>query len=591
MITYNTPVDEYNFLLHDFLKISQQNIQSFSELNKDFTTEIFEMAGKLASDVLLPINRIGDIEGCKLENDTVITPKGFTNAFKKLREDGWTSVDCEKEFGGQGLPTSISILLGEIFSSCNISLTIYQALTHGAYGAILKYGTETQKNLYLPKLVSCEWTGTMNLTEPHCGTDLSLIRTKAEKITNDIFSISGQKIFISAGEHDLTENIIHLVLAKIPGGPKGVKGLSLFIVPKFIPNNDGSLKERNNVKVGSLEKKMGIHANATCVMNYDSATGYLLGEEHKGLQAMFTMMNEARLGVGVQSIALSEIAYQNSVIYAKERIQGKSFSNEGQLSVESKPIINHPDVRRNLLDQKSFIEGGRALSIWVASLLDKSNHLMDDRAYGLASLLTPVIKGYLSDIGFEMTVISQQIFGGHGYIEEWGMSQFVRDSRIAMIYEGTNGIQAIDLVGRKLNSDGGKNIIYLNELVQNFLTEYSELEKLNNDFLVPLKESKKNVEEVLNFFMSNGLKNPNSALAGASDFLHLLGNFCIGFMWAKIAAILFKENEIINENTFQEGKILTGQYYMKNILPKTNYLAKKILSGDKIIMSLNTEQF
>ena len=591
MITYKAPIDEYNFLLHDFLKISQQNIQSFSELNKDFTTEIFEMAGKLASDVLLPINRIGDIEGCRLENDTVITPKGFTNAFKKLREDGWTSVDCEKEFGGQGLPTSISILLGEIFSSCNISLTIYQALTHGAYGAILKYGTETQKNLYLPKLVSCEWTGTMNLTEPHCGTDLSLIRTKAEKITNDIFSISGQKIFISAGEHDLTENIIHLVLAKIPGGPKGVKGLSLFIVPKFIPNSDGSLKERNNVKVGSLEKKMGIHANATCVMNYDSATGYLLGEEHKGLQAMFTMMNEARLGVGVQSIALSEIAYQNSVIYAKERIQGKSFSNEGQLSVESKPIINHPDVRRNLLDQKSFIEGGRALSIWVASLLDKSNHLMDDRAYGLASLLTPVIKGYLSDIGFEMTVVSQQIFGGHGYIEEWGMSQFVRDSRIAMIYEGTNGIQAIDLVGRKLNSDGGKNIIYLNELVQNFLTEHSELEKLNNDFLVPLKESKKNVEEVLNFFMSNGLKNPNSALAGASDFLHLLGNFCIGFMWAKMAAILFKENEIINENTFQEGKILTGQYYMKNILPKTNYLAKKILSGDKIIMSLNTEQF
>ncbi len=591
MITYKTPIDEYNFLLHDFLKISQQNIQSFSELNKVFTSEIFEMAGRLASDVLLPINRIGDIEGCKLENDTVITPKGFRSAFKKLREGGWTSVDCEKEFGGQGLPTSISILLGEIFSSCNISLTIYQALTHGAYGAILKYGTETQKNLYLPKLVSCEWTGTMNLTEPHCGTDLSLIRTKAEKITNETFSISGQKIFISAGEHDLAENIIHLVLAKIPGGPKGIKGLSLFIVPKFIPNNDGSLKERNNVKVGSLEKKMGIHANATCVMNYYSATGYLLGEKHQGLKAMFTMMNEARLGVGVQSIALSEIAYQNSVIYAKDRIQGKSFSKEGQLSVESKPIINHPDIRRNLLDQKSFIEGGRALSIWVASLLDKSNHLTDDRAYGLASLLTPVVKGYLSDIGFEMTVVSQQIFGGHGYIEEWGMSQFVRDSRIAMIYEGTNGIQAIDLVGRKLNSNGGKNIIYLNELVQNFITEYSELENLNNDFLVPLKESKKNVEEVLNFFISNGLKNPNSALAGASDFLHLLGNFCIGFMWAKMVAIVYKENEIISKNTFQEGKIITGQYYMKNILPKTSYLAKKILSGDRIIMSLNTEQF
>ena len=591
MITYKTPVDEYNFLLHDFLKISQQNIESFSELNKGFTTEIFATAGKLASDVLLPINRIGDVEGCKLENGAVITPKGFINAFKKLREDGWTSIDCDEEFGGQGLPTSISILLGEIFSSCNISLTIYQALTHGAYGAILKYGTENQKNLYLPKLISCEWTGTMNLTEPQCGTDLSLIKTKAEKITKEKFLISGQKIFISAGEHDLAENIIHLVLAKIPGGPKGIKGISLFIVPKFIPKKNGDLSERNNVKVGSIEKKMGIHANATCVMNYDSATGYLLGEEHKGLEAMFTMMNEARLGVGVQSIAISEIAYQNSVTYAMERIQGKSFSNEGKLSADSKPIINHPDVRRNLLDQKSFIEGGRALSIWVASLLDKSNYLLDDRAYGLASLLTPIVKGYLSDVGFEMTVVSQQILGGHGYIEEWGMSQFVRDSRIAMIYEGTNGVQAIDLVGRKLNSNGGKNIMYLSELVQNFITENSKIEDLNNEFLSPLKDSKKDVEKALGFFISNGLKNPNCALAGASDFLHLLGNFCIGFMWAKMVAIIYKENTIINKNTFQEGKILTGRYYMQNILPKTNYLAKKILSGDKLIMSLNTDQF
>ena len=591
MITYKTPIDEYNFLLHEFLKISQQNINSFSELNEGFTSEIFEMAGKLASNVFLPLNRIGDVEGCKLENETVVTPKGFIDAFKQLREDGWTGVDCDPEFGGQGLPTSISILLGEIFSSCNISLTIYQALTHGAYGAILKYGNESQKKLYLPKLVSCEWTGTMNLTEPHCGTDLSLIKTKAEKIDKDTFLISGQKIFISAGEHNLAENIIHLVLAKIPGGPKGIKGLSLFIVPKFIPNKDGSIKKRNNVKVGSLEKKMGIHANATCVMNYDCATGYLLGEEHNGLKAMFTMMNEARLGVGVQSIALSEIAYQNSVIYAKERIQGKSFSSNGQLSDTSKPIINHPDIRRNLLDQKSFIEGGRALSIWVASLLDKSNHLMDENAYSLASLLTPVIKGYLSDIGFEMTVISQQILGGHGYIEEWGMSQFVRDSRIAMIYEGTNGVQAIDLVGRKLNSKGGQSIMYLNELVQNFIKENAELEDLNKEFILPLKDSKRNLEEALNFFLLNGLKNPNCALAGASDFLHLLGNFCIGFMWAKMAAIIYRKNNEIDNNSFQEGKILTGKYYMKNILPKTGYLTKKIIEGDKIIMSFNNDQF
>ncbi len=591
MITYKTPVDEYNFLLHDFLKISQQNIPSFNELNEDFTSDIFKMAGKLASEVLLPINRTGDLEGCRLKNGEVITPRGFINAFNKLREDGWTSVDCDEKFGGQGLPTSISILLGEIFSSCNISLTIYKALTHGAYGAILKYGSKNQKDLYLPKLVSCQWTGTMNLTEPHCGTDLGMIRTKAEKMTNEKFLISGQKIFISAGDHDLAENIIHLVLAKIPGGPKGIKGLSLFIVPKFLPNLDGSLCKRNNVKVGSLEKKMGIHANATCVMNYDSATGFLLGEEHKGLEAMFTMMNEARLGVGVQSIALSEIAYQNSKIYAKERIQGKSFSTEGKLSVDSKPIINHPDVRKNLLEQKSFIEGGRALSIWVASLLDKSNRLSDERAYGLASLLTPVIKGYLSDIGFEMTVVGQQILGGHGYIEEWGMSQFVRDSRIAMIYEGTNGIQAIDLVGRKLNSDGGKNIIYLNELVQKFITENSGCELLNEEFVTPLKDSKKNIEQVLNFFISNGLKNPNSALAGASDFLHLLGNFCIGFMWAKMASSIYQKNKKINENNFHKGKILTGQYYMKNVLPKTDFLAKKILAGDRYIMSLNTDHF
>ena len=591
MTKYTTPIDEFNFLLHDFLQISKQNIQSFNELNKSFTNEIFEMAGKLAKEILLPINRSGDVEGCRIENGQVFTPKGFVEAFEKLRKDGWTSIDCNEEFGGQNLPISISILLGEIFSSCNISLTIYQALTHGAYGAIFKHGTKKQKNLYLPKLASCQWTGTMNLTEPHCGTDLGLIKTRAKKITKEKYYISGQKIFISSGDHDLAENIIHLVLAKIEGAPSGIKGLSLFIVPKFLSNEDGILKNRNNLDVGSIEKKMGIHGNATCVMNYDNATGFLLGEEHKGLEAMFTMMNEARLGVGVQSIALSEIAYQNSVIYAKERIQGKVFSNGGKLSNEPKPIINHPDVRKNLLNQKSFIEGGRALSVWVASLLDRSNRLSDRRAHGLASLLTPVVKGYLSDIGFEMTVVGQQIFGGHGYIEEWGMSQFVRDSRIAMIYEGTNGVQAIDLVGRKLNSDSGNNIIYLNEIIQNFIKENSKFNDFNKDFLIPLTESRKNVEDVLNFFISNGLKNPNSALAGASDFLHLLGNFCIGFMWARMVSSIYQKEEKIVENTFQHGKILTGTYYMKYILPKTDYLAKKILSGDKIIMSLNSEQF
>ena len=592
MLTYEAPLEEFKFLLHEYLNVSEQEITGFRELTAEFTSDILAMGAKVATEVLLPVNRSGDQEGCKFENGLVTTPKGFVKAFNEIKRGGWTSIDCDPLYGGQGLPVTLSLIVGEMFSSCNISLTIYKALTRGAYATILTHGSNFQKKCYLPKLVTCEWTGTMNLTEPHCGTDLGMIRTKAEPLSEGAYKITGQKIFISAGDHDLSENIIHLVLAKIPGGPDGVKGISLFIVPKFLVKPSGELGKMNNLSVGSIEKKMGIHANATCVLNYDGATGYLLGEQHNGLKAMFTMMNEARLGVGVQSLALAEVAYQNSLNYSKERVQGRSIKQTGNFSSNPQPIICHPAIRRNLLDQKSFIEGARALTTWAALLLDKSSRLSDKKAYGLASLLTPVIKGYISDVGFDMTVVGQQIFGGHGYIEEWGMSQLVRDSRIAMIYEGTNGIQAVDLVGRKLNSDGGANILYLRELVQTFMRENSSIEEIEFNFFVPLKSSLENLEDVLRFFLDNGMKNPNSALAGASDFLHLLGIFCIGFMWAKMVTCVLKNKKVDKGlNPFQEAKIVTGKYYMENVLPKTAFLAKKIKTGDKIVMSMDPDQF
>ena len=592
MINYEPPLDEFKFLLHEYLKVSEQDIPGFNELTPEFTSEILTMGAKIAKEVMLPLNRSGDLEGCKFENGLVRTPSGFVEGFAEIKKGGWPSLDCDPLYGGQGLPMTLSLFLGEMFSSCNISLTIYQALTHGAYATILAHGSDLQKKLYLPKLVSCEWTGTMNLTEPHCGTDLGMIKTKAEPQSGDSYKITGQKIFISSGDHDLSENIIHLVLAKIPDGPNGVKGISLFLVPKFLVNLDGNIGERNALSVGSIEKKMGIHGNATCVLNYDGATGYLLGEEHKGLKAMFTMMNEARLGVGLQSLALAEIAYQNSLQYSKERVQGKSFQGDGKLSTESKAIISHPDIRKNLLEQKSFIEGARALTFWTALLLERGTRLYDKKALGLASLLTPVIKAYTSDIGFNMTIVGQQIFGGHGYIEEWGMSQIVRDSRIAMIYEGANGVQAIDLIGRKLNSDGGANILYLCELVKTFIKEKSTMSDLATDFLTPLKSSFQDLEEALKFFLENGIKNPNSALAGASDFLHLLGTFCTGFMWAKMVATLLemKDSSEAGKN-FKYAKIITGKFYMENILPRTSYLATKIKAGDKTIMSLEKDQF
>ena len=591
MHAYHPPLEDFNFILHHFLEIEKEDIKGYNELLPEFTKTIFEEAGKLAKEVISPSNKDGDEQGCKLENGVVRTPDSFKLAFEKLREGGWLSLDIEEEFGGQNLPLILSTVTNEMFTSANMSLTMYSGLSRGAYSAIFLHGSEDQKLLYLPKLATCEWTGTMNLTEPHCGTDLGLIKTKATPMGDDSYQLTGQKIFISSGDHDLSKNIIHLVLAKTPDAPKGVKGISLFVVPKFLINDDGSLGERNKLSVGKIEKKMGIKGNATCVMNYDGAKGYLVGEENKGLKAMFTMMNEARLGVGMQGLAQAEIAYQAALAYAKDRRQGRAIQGKADPDQNADPIIVHPDVRRNLMEQKSFIEGARGFIAWAAVLLDRAKREGDKSAEGIASLLIPVIKGYVTDKGFEYTINAQQVFGGHGYIEEWGMSQYARDCRIAMIYEGTNGIQALDLVGRKLSMDGGKYMREYLNLVQTFINE-KHSEDLKNDFITPLKKSIEHLQAALMFFMQNGLKNPLSAVSGATDFLHLVGLVSLGFIWSKKAQSAKEKLKDISANkNFLEAKILTGSYFMHRQLPETKLRLDRILTGEKQVMSLAADQF
>ena len=591
MHAYHPPLEDFNFILHHFLEIEKEDIKGYNDLLPEFTKTVFEEAGKLAKEVISPSNKDGDEQGCKLENGVVRTPDSFKLAFEKLREGGWLSLDIEEEFGGQNLPLILSTVTNEMFTSANMSLTMYSGLSRGAYSAIFLHGSEDQKLLYLPKLATCEWTGTMNLTEPHCGTDLGLIKTKATPMGDDSYQLTGQKIFISSGDHDLSKNIIHLVLAKTPDAPKGVKGISLFVVPKFLINDDGSLGERNNLSVGKIEKKMGIKGNATCVMNYDGAKGYLVGEENKGLKAMFTMMNEARLGVGMQGLAQAEIAYQAALAYAKDRRQGRAIQGKADPDQNADPIIVHPDVRRNLMEQKSFIEGARGFIAWAAVLLDRAKREGDKSAEGIASLLIPVIKGYVTDKGFEYTINAQQVFGGHGYIEEWGMSQYARDCRIAMIYEGTNGIQALDLVGRKLSMDGGKYMREYLNLVQAFINE-EHSEDLKNDFITPLKKSIEHLQAALMFFMQNGLKNPISAVSGATDFLHLVGLVSLGFIWSKKAQSAKEKLKDISANkNFLEAKILTGSYFMHRQLPETKLRLDRILTGEKQVMSLAVDQF
>ena len=592
MTSYTAPTKDMAFILHELLEIEKQDIPGYSDMSPDFTKAILEEAGKLNSEILHPLNAIGDSVGCKLENGIVYTPPGFKEAFNQIKAGGWPGIDCDPQYGGQGIPAVVAMQTSEMFASSNQALSMYHGLTHGAQSAIMAHGSDEQKNKYLPNMISCEWTGTMNLTEPQCGTDLGLMRTKAEPSSDGTYKISGQKIFISAGEHDLSENIIHLVLAKIPNGPAGIKGVSLFIVPKFIINEDGSLGARNSLSVGSIEEKMGIHGNSTCVMNYDEATGFLLGEEHKGMRAMFTMMNEARLGVGLQGLAQAEVAYQNAVLYAKERLQGRDITGAKEPSKGADPLIVHPDIKRNLLNQKSFLEGARAFTSWCAMLFDQYERQDDKKADGLVSLLTPVVKGFLSDIGYEMTIQAQQIYGGHGYIEEHGMSQFTRDARIAMIYEGTNAIQAMDLVGRKLGKDNGQHAMAFFEMIISFVKDNKENTALNEHFLEQLKIGSKNLQAASMYFMQNGIKNPYDALAGSYDFMHMLGHVCLGFMWSKMAKISMEKIENHCENpAFYENKIKTGKFYMERWMPLTEVHLNRIQSGSKTIMSMSPSDF
>jgi len=593
MPSYTAPTKDLQFVLHDVLKVTHTGIPGYDELEADFTSAILEEAGKICSEVLQPLNVVGDTEGCHLENGVVRTPTGFRDAFEQVKDGGWPGLDMPEEFGGQNMPYVMGTAVGELFSSANHAFTMYQGLTHGAASAILAHGSDQQKNTYLPNMVSCQWTGTMNLTEPHCGTDLGLMRTKAEPLADGTYKISGQKIFISAGEHDMAENIIHLVLAKIPGGPEGIKGVSLFIVPKFMVNDDGSLGQRNGVSCGKIEEKMGIHGNSTCVMNYDEATGYLLGEEHKGMRAMFTMMNEARLGVGMQGLSQAEVAYQNALDYAKDRLQGRDVTGVKNPDGPADPLIVHPDVRRNLMHQKSFVEGARAFILWGAQLIDQAHRNSDKDADGLVSLLTPVIKGFLTDQGYDMTVQAQQVYGGHGYIEEWGMSQFTRDARIAQIYEGANGVQALDLVGRKLAQDGGKHVMAFFDLVKNYAKDNKgQNEAFDRDFLEPLKAASKDLQAAGMYFMQNGMKNPNNALAGSYDFMHMFGHVCLGLMWAQMGkAALDAIAAGTSDPVFYETKLTTGRYYMARQLPATALHLARIQSGADTVMTLDAANF
>ncbi|MBS3980862.1 MAG: acyl-CoA dehydrogenase C-terminal domain-containing protein [Rhodobacteraceae bacterium] len=590
MPSYTAPVKDMQFVLHEVLKVSDADIPGYADLDRSFTQAVFDEAAKVSQEILTPLNIVGDVQGCVLENGVVRTPKGFRQAFDTLREGGWMSLDAAPEHGGQGLPYLMHTAVNETFVSANMAFNMYQGLTHGAYSAIKVHGTEAQKAKWLPKMVSCEWTGTMNLTEPHCGTDLGLLRTKAEPQADGSYRITGQKIFISAGDHDLASNIVHLVLAKAPGGGEGTKGISLFIVPKVLVNDDGSLGDRNAVSVGKVEEKMGIHGNATCVMNYDGATGWLLGDLHKGMKAMFTMMNEARLGVALQGYAVAEAAYQNALTYAKDRLQGRDVTGAKNPDGPADPLIVHPDIRRNLMEQKSFVEAARAWAYWGATLIDRA-HAGDMAADGLIGLMTPVLKGFLTDKGFEMAVQAQQVYGGHGYIEEWGMSQFARDARIAMIYEGANGVQALDLVGRKLATDGGKHVMAFFDLVKAECKAHDGDERMKG-FVEPLKAASKALQQAGMFFMQQGMKNPNAALAGSYDFMHMMGHVCLGLMWTKMARAAYVALDAgAEDRDFYAAKIATGRFYMARQLPACAMHLARIETGADPVMALAAEAF
>ena len=596
MPIYRAPVDEVMFLLSDVLQVARyDNLPGFADAAPDVALAILGEAAKLCEEVVQPLNRSGDLEGCTRHDDgRVTTPQGFKQAYRQYADGGWVGLSAPPEFGGQGLPGLITVVINEFMSAANMAFAMYPGLSQGALATILSHGTPEQKARYLRKMVAGRWTGTMNLTEAHCGTDLGLLRTKAIKQPDGSYRITGTKIFISAGEHDLAENIVHLVLARIEGAPAGTRGISLFIVPKFVPDAQGNPGERNAVTCGAVEHKMGIHGNATCVMNYDGAIGWLIGEENKGMQGMFVMMNEARLGVAVQGLAQSEVAYQNAVAYARDRLQGRSLSGPKAPDKPADPIIVHPDVRRTLLTIRAFNEAARAMVVWTALKSDVAHRSSDPKdrqeADDHMGLMTPVLKGVLTDVGFSNAVLAQQMYGGHGYIAENGMEQFVRDARIAMIYEGANGIQALDLVGRKLPRDGGRAVMSFFSEVAAFAKDHGT-EEVMKPFVTPLSNALGHLQQATTWLMQNAMMKPDNAGAAATDYMQLFGLVTFAYMWARMAKVAQDKIAGGGATPYLTTKLVTGRFFMERMLPETSVHLARIQTGSATIMELAAETF
>ncbi|TAM09569.1 MAG: acyl-CoA dehydrogenase [Nevskiaceae bacterium] len=595
---YTPPLRDMKFVLHELLQVdaAYKAMPKHAEVDGDTIDAILEEAGRFVSEVIFPLNATGDIEGCHYKDGTVTTPKGFKEAFAQYVEAGWPSLSSDTRFGGQGMPELVNSAVSEMLNSGNQAWTMYPGLSHGAYTALLAHGTPVQQQTYLPKLVSGEWTGTMCLTESHCGTDLGLLRTRAEPRGDGSYSITGTKIFISAGEHDMSKNIIHLVLARLPDAPAGTKGISLFIVPKFLPDADGNPGVRNPVKCGSIEEKMGIHGNATCVINLDGAQGWLVGEEDKGLNAMFVMMNGARLGVGMQSLGLAEVAYQNSLAYAKERLQMRSLTGKKAPDKPADPIIVHPDVRRMLLTQKAYVEAARAFTYWTGLNIDIEHSAADETdrkdAGDLVALLTPVVKGFITDNGYESTTWAMQVFGGHGYIRDNGMEQYVRDARINMIYEGTNTVQALDLLGRKVLGDMGKKLMKFGKILTGFIQAQQ-----GNDTMKPFVEALgKLLAEVQKLTMEIGqkaIKNPDEAGAAATPYLRVIGHLVFGYFWARMARVALDRLAAgtNGEDAFYQAKVKTAQFYYAKLFPEAFFQIEAARAGAASLMALDVDQF
>ena len=597
MPTYRVPTKDMSYILNDVLNISQYtDLPGYGDATPDLISAVLEEAAKFAENELQPLNQVGDKEGCKLLADgTVKTPTGFKAAYEKFVEGGWAGLTGDPEYGGQGLPHVLGICFEEILNGANQGFSLYHGLSTGAMAAINIDGSKEQKDLYLPPMMEGRWTGTMNLTESHCGTDLGLLRTKAEPQADGSYSITGQKIFISAGDHDLAENIIHLVLARMPDSPEGVKGISLFIVPKVNVNEDGSLGDKNAVACGSLEEKMGLHGNATCVMNYDGAKGYLIGEANKGLRSMFIMMNAARIGVGVQGLSQSEVSYQNAAAYAKDRLQGRSLSGPKNPDGPADPIIVHADVRRMLLNSRSFNEAARLLGCWAGLLVDQSRNDPDEATRELSGdivgLMTPIVKGVFTDRAYDNATNAQQVFGGHGYIKEWGMEQFVRDARISMIYEGTNGIQALDLVGRKLPAKGGRAIQSYFKMLTELIAEHKDNEAIA-ELIGPFEKGLGRLQAATMWLMQNAMSNPDHAGAGSTAYMHLMGHVALGHMWIWYASSSAKAlADGTSDPSFHENKLLMARYYMKRMMPETGTLLKQIEAGADEVMAMAADDF